>query len=157
MDATAQWLVQLRKGVVELLVLRLLASRGELHGYAIVKELLSLGRLVAGESTVYPVLKRLESDGLLTARWVEAEGGPPRKYYAVTAAGHEFLDEARREWDALVESMGRVGVRDGAGAQGVAEPADGSGSVGHDESRGAEGVQSTGGATTGKERGGDHD
>lgn len=108
MDNTNQWLVQLRKGVVELLVLRLLALRGELHGYAIVKELLSLGRLVAGESTVYPVLKRLESDGLLDSRWVGAEAGPPRKYYTVTETGHEFLHEARREWDALVESMSRL-------------------------------------------------
>ena len=108
LDNTDQWLVQLRKGVVELLVLRLLALKGELHGYAIVKELLLLGRLVAGESTVYPVLKRLESDGLLTSRWVEADGGPPRKYYALTETGHLFLQEARREWDALVESMSRL-------------------------------------------------
>jgi PadR family transcriptional regulator PadR len=107
-DSTDQWLVQLRKGVVELLVLRLLALRGELHGYAIVKELLSLGRLVAGESTVYPVLKRLESDGLLDSHWVEAEAGPPRKYYALTESGHGFLQEARGEWDALVESMSRL-------------------------------------------------
>jgi PadR family transcriptional regulator PadR len=130
-DITSQWLVQLRKGVVELLVLRLLASRGELHGYAIVKELLSLGRLVAGESTVYPVLKRLESDALLSARWVEAEGGPPRKYYALTETGQTFLDEAGREWDALVESMSRVGARghrDAAGADGR---------TGHESSPGA--------------------
>jgi len=105
LESTDQWLVQLRKGVVELLVLSLLALRGELHGYAIVKELLSLGRLVAGESTVYPVLKRLESDGLLSARWVEAEAGPPRKYYSLTPEGHVFLREARKEWEALVESM----------------------------------------------------
>lgn len=113
MDTTGQWLVQLRKGVVELLILRLLAARGELHGYAIVKELLSLGRLVAGESTVYPVLKRLQSDALLSARWVEAEGGPPRKYYAVTATGRKFLCDARREWDALVDAMSRVGMTGG--------------------------------------------
>lgn len=108
LENTDQWLVQLRKGVVELLVLRLLALKGELHGYAIVKELLSLGQLVAGESTVYPVLRRLDSDKLLSSRWVEAEAGPPRKYYTVTETGHEFLHEANREWDALVESMSRL-------------------------------------------------
>jgi PadR family transcriptional regulator PadR len=104
-DITDSWLIQLRKGVVELLVLRLLALRGELHGYAIVKELNSLGRLIAGESTVYPVLKRLESDGLLSARWVESAEGPPRKYYAVSTTGTTFLDEASLEWDALVGSL----------------------------------------------------
>jgi PadR family transcriptional regulator PadR len=108
LDNTDQWLVQLRKGVVELLVLRLLALRGELHGYAIVRELLSLGQLIAGESTVYPVLKRLDADGLLVSHWIDAGGGPPRKCYAVTEAGSVFLEDARREWDALVESMERL-------------------------------------------------
>jgi len=108
LDNTDQWLVQLRKGVVELLVLRLLALKGELHGYAIVRELLSLGRLVAGESTVYPVLRRLQADGLLESRWVEADGGPPRKYYSVTDAGSAFLLDAGLEWDAIVESMQRL-------------------------------------------------
>jgi PadR family transcriptional regulator PadR len=108
LDNTDQWLVQLRKGVVELLVLRLLALKGELHGYAIVKELLSLGQLIAGESTVYPVLKRLEADGLVVSHWVETDGGPARKYYSVTKTGSVFLEDARREWDALVESMQRL-------------------------------------------------
>ncbi len=108
MDNTDQWLVQLRKGTVELLVLQLLTLRGELHGYAIVKELLSPGRLVAGESTVYPVLKRLEADGMLDSRWVETNSGPPRKYYAITGKGATFLTEATREWDALVQSMHRL-------------------------------------------------
>jgi PadR family transcriptional regulator PadR len=108
MDSTDRWLVQIRKGVVELAVLRLLVLRGELHGYAIVKELLAVGQVIAGESTVYPVLKRLESDGLLASRWVESSGGPPRKYYAVTEIGAAFLVEAQREWDVLVESMDRL-------------------------------------------------
>jgi len=104
-EVTDLWLVQLRKGVVELLILRLLVQRGELHGYAVVKELQSLGRLIAGENTVYPVLKRLEADALLTSRWVESTGGPPRKYYKVSDAGTAFLAEAATEWDVIVDSM----------------------------------------------------
>jgi PadR family transcriptional regulator PadR len=104
-DDNDQWLVQLRKGVVELLVLRLLAREGELHGYAIVKQLNSLGRLIAGESTVYPVLKRLEADGMLASRWVEAAAGPPRKYYRVSDVGSAFMEDAGDEWDALVSTM----------------------------------------------------
>jgi PadR family transcriptional regulator, regulatory protein PadR len=107
-DYTEQWLIQVRKGVVELLVLQLLAAKGELHGYAIVKELLSLGPLVAGESTVYPVLKRLEADGLLSSHWVTSESGPPRKYYALSPDGSAFLAEAQREWDSLVQSVARL-------------------------------------------------
>jgi PadR family transcriptional regulator PadR len=107
-DSGDQWLVQLRKGIVQLLILRLLVLQGELHGYAIVKELLSLGPIVAGESTVYPVLRRLEAEKLLTSRWVESNGGPPRKYYTVSPAGIAFLDGAQKEWDALVAVIDRL-------------------------------------------------
>jgi PadR family transcriptional regulator PadR len=104
-DDNDQWLVQLRKGVMELIVLRLLARDGEMHGYGIVKALDAFGRFTAGEGTLYPMLKRLESDGLLASRWVEAAAGPPRKYYAVTDAGRAFLADAGTEWKALVETM----------------------------------------------------
>lgn len=113
MDYTDQWLIQVRKGVVELLVLRLLATRVELHGYAIVKELLAIGPLVAGESTVYPVLKRLEADGLLVSRWVTSESGPPRKYYSLSADGSLFLAGAQRAWDSLVHSVDQLKENNG--------------------------------------------
>jgi PadR family transcriptional regulator PadR len=105
---TEQWLAQLRKGVVELVILRLLRAKGELHGYALVKELLSLGPIIAGESTVYPIVKRLEADGLLTSRWGEAASGPPRKYYALSTDGAEFLAKVEEEWAAIMESMSRT-------------------------------------------------
>jgi PadR family transcriptional regulator PadR len=99
------WLTQARKGIVELLILRLLGARGELHGYAIVKQLQELGPIIAGESTVYPVLKRLESDGLVAARWVESPSGPPRKYYQRSDEGGQFLASAATEWDGIVSAM----------------------------------------------------
>lgn len=108
MDDIGRWLAQLRKGVVELIVLRLLARDGELHGYAIVREIQTLGRLVAGESTVYPVLKRLEADRLVTSRWVESQTGPPRKYYRISETGAAFCAEAGDEFDALVDSMSKL-------------------------------------------------
>jgi PadR family transcriptional regulator PadR len=111
---TDQWLIQVRKGVVDLLVLRLLSVKGELHGYAIVKELLSIGPLVAGESTVYPVLKRLEVDSMLGSRWVTSESGPPRKYYAVSPEGSAFLAAAQGEWDSLVQSVARLKEEEGS-------------------------------------------
>lgn len=104
-DAFSSWTAQLRKGVVELLVLELLRARGRLHGYAIVQELQELGELVAGVSTVYPVLKRLEADGLVSASWDTGGGGNPRKYYEVTADGISFLGDARTEWKTLDDAM----------------------------------------------------
>lgn len=101
--------------MVELLVLQLLVARGDLHGYAIVKELLSLGPVIAGESTVYPVLRRLQSDDLLASRWVEAANGPPRKYYTVTEDGAQFLADALGEWEALVQSVEHLKGEDRSG------------------------------------------
>lgn len=98
MDEFGGWVAQLRKGFVELLVLELL-SGGERYGYRIVAELRELGDLVSGEATVYPVLKRLEANGSLSSRWVTESSGPPRKYYAITPRGEEFLARARSEWD----------------------------------------------------------
>ena len=106
MDAYGSWLTQLRKGVVELLVLGLLDARGALHGYGIVQELQEIGELVAGVSTVYPVLKRLEADGLVAAAWgAEEDGAARRKYYEITVDGATFLAAGRAQWDTLDRAM----------------------------------------------------
>jgi PadR family transcriptional regulator PadR len=105
MDPLAGWLAQTRKGVVELFVLELLHARGPMHGYGIVQSLDELGEIVAGLSTVYPVLKRLEADGLVSAEWETDTPGNPRKYYRITAEGEDFLSAAEREWGRLVEAM----------------------------------------------------
>jgi PadR family transcriptional regulator len=104
-DPLASWLAQTRKGIVELFVLELLERRGRMHGYGIVQALDEIGDLVAGLSTVYPVLKRLEADGLVCASWETGTPGNPRKYYEVTPAGTEFLGRARTEWCRIGEAM----------------------------------------------------
>lgn len=81
------------------LVLGILA-RGQSYGYAILKE---AGRLSAGtldwqEGMLYPVLHRLERDGLIEASWRTADGRR-RKYYALTERGHEALTADRRAWE----------------------------------------------------------
>ena len=105
MDVFASWLGQTRKGIVELFVLELLHRRGRLHGYGIVQALDELGDLIAGVSTVYPVLKRLESDGLVTATWETGTPGNPRKYYEITPAGTLFLGRAQAEWRRIGDAM----------------------------------------------------
>lgn len=105
MDPLASWLAQTRKGIVELFVLELLRSRGPIHGYGIVQALEELGDLVAGLSTVYPVLKRLEADGLVTAAWETDVPGNPRKYYELTSEGSSFLGRAQDEWQRISAAM----------------------------------------------------
>lgn len=108
MDPLASWLAQTRKGIVELFVLELLRSRGPLHGYGIVQALDELGDLVAGLSTVYPVLKRLEADGLVAAAWETDAPGNPRKYYELTNEGGAFLRRAREEWQRIGAAMDKL-------------------------------------------------
>lgn len=105
MDPLASWLAQTRKGIVELFVLELLDSRGAMYGYGIVQALDELGELVAGLSTVYPVLKRLEADGLVVAAWETGAPGNPRKYYELTPDGAAFLTRAQAEWRRINEAM----------------------------------------------------
>lgn len=109
-DSFSSWVTQLRKGVVELLLLRLLARRGRMHGYGIVRELQALGEIIAGESTVYPILKRLEAEGALAGSW-SSESGTPRKYYELTREGRAFLARGAEQWRALVDAMETLEVR----------------------------------------------
>lgn len=91
---------QLFRGAVRLLVLQRVA-RGETYGYQLVEELRGRGLTQASESTVYPVLARLEKDGLLTAR-LEASGrGAARKYYRLTGAGEAAHQRALAAWQAV--------------------------------------------------------
>lgn len=79
-------LSQLRRGAVELAVLLLLAD-GELYGGALVDALAQYRFLVTGRGTVYPMLSRLRSAGLVETTWHESPVGPPRRYYRLTAQG----------------------------------------------------------------------
>lgn len=106
-DDFASWSTQLRKGVVELMILSLVKNSA-LYGYAIVRELKDRGGLVAGEGTVYPVLRRLEADGLVSAEWSDEGPAGPRKYYRITPAGGVFLARAWTEWDGLARALGEL-------------------------------------------------
>jgi PadR family transcriptional regulator PadR len=93
---------QYKKGVVELCVLSLL-YRQDCYGYD-VSEYLSRHIEIA-DGTVYPVLRKLKSDGYVTTYLSEESGGPPRKYYSLTKTGRaEFLRQ-KDEWSAFAKSI----------------------------------------------------
>ena len=81
------------------LVLSIL-SHGRNYGYRIIKEIerLSGGELQWTDAMLYPVLKRMEREGLITAQWVQSDAGRKRKYYEITPAGTEQLAQDRSEW-----------------------------------------------------------
>lgn len=98
---------QLLKGVLPMLVLASLTSR-ESYGYELVTRLQEAGLADIATGTVYPVLARLERDGLITSRLVASTAGPARKYYVPTADGATDLARAVRGWADLTRTVDAV-------------------------------------------------
>ena len=88
---------QLLKGLLEGCILALL-NREVTYGYRVVELLISYGFRDPQESTVYPILNRLEKKGLLKSEKRPSEMGPPRKYYLLTTDGKKELADFREEW-----------------------------------------------------------
>src|SRR5204863_5143767 len=97
--------VQLRKGVLEMCVLALLA-REDGYAYDIASRLAE--DIGMGEGTIYPLMRRMQTDGLVKTYLEESSSGPPRKYYQLTRAGHAALAAQRAEWNSFVTSVAKV-------------------------------------------------
>lgn len=97
---------QLRRGVLELCILRVLAEKPS-YGYEVVTTFERLGPLATGENTVYPLLRRLKSDKLLETFEVESPSGPPRQYYRLTQRGQQRLKSLQTEWTDLAHAVER--------------------------------------------------
>ena len=98
--------VQMRKGVLEYCILHII-SRGETYASDMLDEL-TAARIMVVEGTLYPLLTRLKNAGLLEYQWRESVAGPPRKYYALTETGREFLAALDESWRALVASTEQI-------------------------------------------------
>ena len=88
------------------LVLAILAE-GDSYGYAIIKRVaeLSGGQLQWTDGMLYPVLHRLERNGLVAAEWGESDTGRSRKYYSITKAGRKQLAAQREQWQVVDETL----------------------------------------------------
>jgi PadR family transcriptional regulator PadR len=87
--------IQLRKGVLEMCVLALL-SAGDNYAYDIAARMAE--GVGMGEGTVYPLMRRMQNDGLVTTYLKESESGPSRKYYKLTKSGRAAFESQRAEW-----------------------------------------------------------
>ena len=97
--------IQFKKGVLELCVLSLI-SRGDRYGYDVAE---SLSRHIdIADGTVYPILRKLKSDGLVTTYLVEESGGPPRKYYKLTEMGLKEYEQEKIEWLGFAETVKKL-------------------------------------------------
>ena len=106
-DSADKWEVQLRKGSLEVAILAAL-WRSRLYGLEILRHFESNSDLVVVEGTIYPLLSRLRTLGLVESQWVESDSGHPRKYYSLTAAGRERALEMSRTWAHFAASLNNL-------------------------------------------------
>lgn len=82
-------------------------QKGQTYGYDIIHQIkeLSGGHLEFADGMLYPVLHRLEKDGLVTSHWNQSETGRHRKYYSITEAGKEAIHNERENWMGVHEVL----------------------------------------------------
>ena len=97
--------IQLKKGALELCVLALL-SQHESYAYEIASKLAKA--IDMGEGTIYPLMRRMQSDGQVETYLVESQSGPPRKYYRLTQAGQASFTAQKAEWAAFSSAVENI-------------------------------------------------
>ena len=97
--------IQLKKGVLGLCVLALL-SRGDSYAYEISSRLAEA--IGMGEGTIYPLMRRMQTEGLVETYHVESASGPARKYYRLTQAGQDALTIQRADWRDFSDAVNAI-------------------------------------------------
>ena len=103
-DIINSFLGELRRGTV---ILCVLANLGEpTYGYGLIEKL-SKTVISIEANTLYPLLRRLEGQGLLQSAW-NTDGAKPRKYYKLTDFGQEVLSELKKHWSDTIKNMNQI-------------------------------------------------
>lgn len=97
--------IQLKKGVLGLCVLALL-SRADSYAYEIASRLSDA--IDMGEGTIYPLMRRMQQDGLVETYLVESASGPSRKYYRLSPAGRQALLAQATEWKSFTRAVDAI-------------------------------------------------
>jgi PadR family transcriptional regulator PadR len=98
---------QLLRGVLDLCLLAVM-DEGPAYGYEMTKRLRARGLSVVGEGSIYPLLGRLERDGLVDTHRAASNGGPPRKYYELSRRGQKALTIGISEWQSTRDGVDAV-------------------------------------------------
>ena len=106
MQYAEQLATQLRKGFLAYCVLKVCSSQPQYTSDIITR--LREAEMVVVEGTIYPLLSRLQKDGLLTHEWQESEQGPPRKYYKTTEYGDAVLGEVTKKIEELNKTLKKL-------------------------------------------------
>lgn len=97
---------QMRKGVLEFCILSVIKKEEAYPGDII--EVMRAANLNILEGTLYPLLTRLKNAGMLSYRWVESTGGPPRKYFSLTEKGAEFYKGLEATWNEMATAVDSI-------------------------------------------------
>jgi PadR family transcriptional regulator PadR len=103
----AQRRTELLRGVLDLCLLAVM-EEGPAYGYEMTKRLRARGLSIVGEGSIYPLLGRLERDGLVETHRAASDGGPPRKYYRPSREGQRALAAGVSEWRAARDAVDAV-------------------------------------------------
>ncbi len=106
-ETVAKWEIQLRKGVLELIVMMSLRER-EQYGFELIGGVARRASLDLPEGTLYPLMLRLANEQLVTSRTAPGEGGAARKYYSLTPRGLQVLSAMIGSWTELSFSVQRM-------------------------------------------------
>ena len=98
---------QLLRGVLDLCLLAVMGD-GPAYGYEMTKRLGGRGLSIVGEGSIYPLLGRLERDGLVQTHRAASNGGPPRKYYSLSSQGKVALEAGVKEWQLTRDAVDGV-------------------------------------------------
>jgi PadR family transcriptional regulator, regulatory protein PadR len=98
------------QGSIPLIVLKVLARRGPLHGYGLTAHIKQVSQDVLNveEGSLYPALHRMEEAGLIKAKWVTTENNRRARMYEITPHGRRELDTEENRWRAISSAIGRV-------------------------------------------------
>ena len=102
-----KWKSQVKKGTLSFIVLNILKGK-ELYGYELIENVKEKTDIAIAEGTLYPLMNRLKKENLVTSKWVEQESGIPRKYYVLTKEGINTIDQMKKYWETLEQSIKRI-------------------------------------------------
>lgn len=104
-DPVQNIILELRRGVIAIAVLSQLTE--EQYGYSLLK-LLSDQGLQVDQGTLYPLMRRLEAQGLLQSDWRIADETRPRRYYSISPDGKDALAQLKQEWREIVTTLEKM-------------------------------------------------
>lgn len=104
----SNWLIQIKKGYLDLCILRLIKWEKKVYGFRLLS-LLEEMDIHIKEGTLYPLLNRMTKDGLLTSNWeTPSEQGHPRKFYSLTPKGELSLEVMEKEYKSMYKVFKKI-------------------------------------------------